>query len=159
MLTPAIIFIQFVYVKTTLAKLKSRFTTHYGMPISGGVQCGIGISFRIRNSSGTPMNFFIDTRVEKVYAALQMLRSGKRRQRPDQMLDDLCCAEKIAWRQVYYYLAAVVQMIKLDMAKPEEVFLAFLFAPDGTTLYQSLVDGSARKFLTASTAFIENKEP
>ena len=46
-------------------------------------------------------------------------------------------AERIAWRQLLRWIQAQMAMIECGMAKPAEVFFAYVMTPNGETIYKA----------------------
>lgn len=86
---------------------------------------------------GQPQLFEMPVRTDGVFALLQ-----ERRRRPYRSEEgDRIQAERIAWRHLLAWVKVQVAMIQTDMAKPEQVFLPYLWDPASKrTLFQWMND-------------------
>ena len=57
-------------------------------------------------------------------------------------------ARRVAWRQVYRWIEAQIALIRIEMVKPEEIFLPYMMVGPEKTLYESVVDGEFKQLLS-----------
>jgi hypothetical protein len=108
---------------------------------NGGQPTGLRWLMRV---DGTDRLFAMPARVDRVDALLYKKWSGRGsrselRQR----------AERIAWRQLYWWTKAQLALIGTSMVEPAEVFAPFAVLPSGETLGQVLIGKSGQKLLQA----------
>jgi len=92
--------------------------------------------FEIQPPAGESLAYTLPARVRPVFEYLQRQRSPKFRERGEEK--DREQAVRVAWRQVLRWIQAQLAMIETGMVDVREVFLPYLVAGDGRTLYETL---------------------
>lgn len=100
----------------------------------------VALSFRI-DIDGQHIPFRLPVRVEPIFQYL------KRKRRRTSIESDRAQAERIAWRQIYYWIKAQLALVETGMVKPAEVFLPYIQTGINETLYQRLEAGQFKEFL------------
>lgn len=107
----------------------------------------VGFSFTLRVGQNV-LEYKLPVRVtpvEKIFNG----RRDKSRQFPAGWRErDRDQAERVAWRQLYWWLKSNLALIDLKMVAPPEVFLPYMIGKDGRTLYE----GWAPKLLESPKA-------
>ena len=93
------------------------------------------VLFKIRIPIGQELPFKLPAKVEEAYRVLHGGKSGEWRYKEARMEN----AKIVAWRIVKDWLKAQLAIIRLEMAKPEEVFLPYLIVGENQTLFEKMV--------------------
>jgi hypothetical protein len=94
------------------------------------------VSFRITTEFGV-LTYRLPCEVERVYKVICQDKMLPYKQR------SLTRARMVGWRIVKDWIEAQLAMIQCGLADVEQVFLPYMQAPDGTTLYEKM---KAKKF-------------
>lgn len=87
----------------------------------------LGLAFTLPGPQGDVL-YDLPARVEPVYKVLRSQRSPKLAFRPGAEETDRDAAERIAWRQLLYWIRAQFALIELGMVEAQEVFLPYMMA-------------------------------
>jgi hypothetical protein len=101
------------------------------------------VSFRI-DVSGNQIPFRLPCRWEPVFKALKgfELPKGKESSYPD----SIAWAKRVAWRQILRWIQAQLALTETNMVSIQEVFLPYMQAKNGKTLYE-LINQNGFKML------------
>jgi hypothetical protein len=81
----------------------------------------------------------LPVRIEPVFKILNGRRK-RWRARDDNTTKDREQAERVAWRQLYRWVQAQLAMIEVGMAEAPEVFLPYMQAENGRSMYELFQD-------------------
>lgn len=82
---------------------------------------------------GGRIPYLLPVRTEPVY---QRLKKGKDAWRTD--WNKLRAqAERVAWRQLYWWLKSQLALIELGMVEPAEVLMPYMLGPDGRSFFDT----------------------
>lgn len=94
------------------------------------------VSFQIE-VEGNPIPFRLPCRDEAIFEILY--KRKKRGTHNERVLDTMKDqAKRVAWRQILRWIEAQIALVQTRMVRIEEVFLPYIRAKDGRTLYQSI---------------------
>lgn len=85
---------------------------------------------------GMPHSYRLPVRVEPVFKILAARRKRRSRLWAMAVAKDKDQAERVAWRQLYRWVQAQLAMIEVGMAETPEVFLPYMQAENGRSMYQ-----------------------
>ncbi len=94
----------------------------------------------------TGLSFLIDTGTQqlpvilpvKIDECLKILKKEKRENPRKQIKDTMEQAERVAWRILKDWVEAQMALLDIEMVRFEEIFLPYIEADNGKTIYQKL---------------------
>lgn len=89
----------------------------------------------------TRVQFRLPADFDGVDAALKKARVEKRYKKPEHV-------RKVAWRIVEDWISAQLAILEAEIARPEQLLLAFAVMPDDRTLYEHFTDNPQRLLST-----------
>lgn len=104
----------------------------------------IGLAFTLPTSSGD-MLFDLPARTEPVYQYLRRQRSPRTIHNTDGKVADAASAERIAWRQLLYWIRAQFALIQIGMVETQEVFMPYAMARNGQRLFEHFKGGGLKQ--------------
>jgi hypothetical protein len=126
--------------------------TQIGTEFDNGRISGLRFSIPVKGLPGA-YSYKLPVRIEPVFKLLNGRRpeeSWKRGNQTDWADRDHEQAERVAWRQLLRWIQAQLAMIETGMAETPEVFLPYMQAESGQSMYQ-LFQAHAFKVLEAPT--------
>lgn len=94
-----------------------------------------GFSFVLQIGSNQ-IPYKLPVRVEPVLKIFSDRRKKTRHYPTDWQGRDRDQAERVAWRQLFWWLKANLALIQLNMVSPAEVMWPYMLGPDGRTFYE-----------------------
>jgi len=128
-----------VPVSKSMAEITTLLIQSGAVAISQELDHGhvIGLSFVIPYGAGR-IPFRLPVRVDPVFQKLNGRRDAwGAYSRAKKAKDDRDQAERIAWRQLYWWLKSQFALIELGMVESAEVFLPYMLANDGRTFFDT----------------------
>lgn len=124
-----------VETSRTIGEIQKLLSFYGATAIETRYQKGeiVGLSFTIMVKT-QEVPFVLPCRWKPIFTRLQ----GKRRRERDRIKADSrdqAQAKKIAWRQTLRWVEAQMAFVENEQAQVQEVFLPFMLAKDGKTLY------------------------
>lgn len=96
-----------------------------------------GISFKIHiEEMQGPISFKLPCRWEAIYQVMPKRSQWSQGKSPDEL--DKEQARRIAWRQILRWVESQMAMIETNMVKVQEVFMPYIMAGGGKTLFQKM---------------------
>lgn len=88
---------------------------------------------------GAELPFRLPVRTPAVFAKLQAERAERKRPKlVESIAEDRERAERIAWRQLLYWVKAQLALIDTGMVQPAEVFLGYIALRGGKTMFEQM---------------------
>lgn len=107
--------------ETLVAHGARKILTEYGD--NGKI---IGLSFMVETAAGM-LPISLPVAIEKVQTILERQKAPKR---------DAAQAERVAWRNIYHWIAAQMALVETGMVTVDQVMLPYITQQDGQTLYE-----------------------
>lgn len=95
----------------------------------------VGMAFTILDPDRGELPFKLPVRTQTIFAACQEEWKHDSK-RIEKQRDDRERAERIAWRQLLYWVRAQLAMMETGMVAAVEVFLPYMQLRDGATVYE-----------------------
>jgi hypothetical protein len=104
----------------------------------------LGLAFTLPGPQGD-MLYDLPARIEPIYKTLRAQRSPRSISRPGVEEIDRDAAERIAWRQLLYWIRAQFALIETGMVEAQEVFLPYMMARNGQRLFEHVKAGALKQ--------------
>lgn len=127
-----------VPVSKSIGEITRLLVDAGALNISSDYEAGkvTGFSFVLRVGNGQ-VPYKLPVRVEPVLQIFTDRRRKTRHYPTGWQQKDRDQAERVAWRQLFWWLKANLALIQLNMVAPAEVLWPYMLGPDGHTFYET----------------------